>query len=328
VRFPNGGLSLLLPGFSVAAVLLALFVAATPRTVTAVRILGGPTEGSSVLSWRIELVEVGGVERVAAERHFSLRWALANGERGTIRRALEDDGAANVSISPGTGPVAGPVHVKVYASGASGPVVDAPLWLTNAAWLRGAHGPNGGPAGTSTFRVHVDNRPMLWERLWWHERPSGCYPCRFVIEASPARKRAYTAFVSHQGPLSRATVELTSGRGEMWLPPFPGDDPVWALVSSSPAFDAPDRVSWPVRRGSDPGPATTFDVPDAVLFDNVSETAALARSGAQRLLLLSSLLPVITAALVLIAVSRRARSAQRRFHEALVLLSDQENSLG
>lgn len=322
MRYPTGRLSLLFPGFSVAAVIVALVVAATPKTATAVRIFGGPTEGSSILSWRVELVDVGGVERVAAHRHFSLRWALANGERGTIGRTLDDEGAANVSIVPGSGPVAGPVHVKLYASGASGPIVDAPLRLTNAAWIRDAQRRAGRSAETSTFRVHVDNSPMLWEWIGWQDRPSGCYPCRFVIETSSARKRAYVAFVSHQGRLARATVELTNGRGEMWLPAFPGDDTVWTLVSSSPAFDAPDRVCWTVRRGSVPDPATTVDVPDAVLFDNVSDRAPFVRSGTSRLLFFSLLLPVIIAGFVLIAAWRRARFAQRRFQEAIVALSE------
>lgn len=323
MRCSNGSRRLLLLGFGVAAVLLALLAVAIPRTVTAVRIRGGPTEGSSVLSWRVELVEVGDAERVAAYRQISLRWTLANGERGTTSGTLDDEGAANVTIVPGTGPVAGPVHVKVYASGASGPIVDAPLSLTRAAWIRGAHRRRGS-AATSTIHAYVDKSPMLREPFWWGDRPSGCVPCRLVIEAVPTRQRAYVVFVSPKARLAGATIELINGRGLVWLPPFPGDDPVWALVSSSPAPDESDRVSLPIRSGS--GPATTFDVPDAVLFDNVSENTAFTGTRLGRVLLSVFLLPVITAGIVLIAVWRRARSAQLRFDESLALLGETEET--
>lgn len=104
--------TLALPAAAVLAVGYAVLVAGKARPVFAARIRGGPTEGASSLSFRVEAVErFRGGERGVSAGRIRLDAVLANGTKLDWEGDLDDEGASNLSLTP-PGPVTGPVHVR------------------------------------------------------------------------------------------------------------------------------------------------------------------------------------------------------------------------
>jgi hypothetical protein len=115
--------TLALPAAAVLAVGYAVLVAGKSGPVFAARIRGGPTEGASALSFRLETVErFRDGERAVSRGRVRLDAILANGAKLDWEGDLDDEGATNLSLTP-PGTVTGPVHVRavlVSRGGGSG----------------------------------------------------------------------------------------------------------------------------------------------------------------------------------------------------------------
>jgi hypothetical protein len=109
--------TLALPAAAVLAVGYAVLVAGKSRPVLAARVRGGPTEGVSTLSFRLEAIErLRDGERGIAGGRVRLDAVLANGTRLNWEGDLDDEGATNASLTP-TGTVTGPVRVRATLIG-------------------------------------------------------------------------------------------------------------------------------------------------------------------------------------------------------------------
>lgn len=168
--------TLALPAMAVLVVGYAVLGLGRPRPVLAARIRGGPTEGVTALSFRIEgVLHSRDEERPLVGERAVVQAALASGETLTWEGVLDDEGAAEVSLRPSVR-VTGPVRVRATAPtlgrearaaaglepravGASvtAGLIDDTINLTAAEWSSGARHRGGwlqgNPAGTLAIRV-------------------------------------------------------------------------------------------------------------------------------------------------------------------------------
>lgn len=157
--------TLALPAAAVLAVGYAVVVAGKPLPVVAARIRGGPTEGVSTLSFRIEAVEhQRDRERGVAGGRLSLDATLANGTALHWEGDLDDEGAANASLEP-PATVTGPVHVHVALQGPKPPsgtpdappvaLLDDTLGLRAEEWFAGSRRRGGWIEGHGALAIRV-----------------------------------------------------------------------------------------------------------------------------------------------------------------------------
>lgn len=138
-----GYATLALPAVAVFTVGYAVLVAGKPRPVQAARIRGGPTEGASVLSFRVEGVARGADgERALAHAPVNVDVTLSTGATIHWNGELDDEGAAEVLVRP-TGVVTGPVRYRVTrpprgAEASSAVLVDDVVSVTADRWSGGA----------------------------------------------------------------------------------------------------------------------------------------------------------------------------------------------
>jgi hypothetical protein len=138
--------SLALPLVTVLVVAYALLVAGVPRKITAARVYGGPSEGVSTLSLRIECVTRDG-ERESPAWPGPLRVrALSKGNSARAQSVPHAEaGVAEVELALGAlnhGPIALDVQSDSGAALASGNIeLDVTRWIAHArrrgGWIRG-----------------------------------------------------------------------------------------------------------------------------------------------------------------------------------------------
>jgi hypothetical protein len=125
--------TLALPAAAVLAVGYAVLVAGKSRPVFAARIRGGPTEGASALSFRLEAVErYRDGERAVSGGKVRLDAILASGAGLDWKGDLDDEGATNLSLTP-PGAVTGPVRVRavLVARGGGAEPLTQPIVLVD-----------------------------------------------------------------------------------------------------------------------------------------------------------------------------------------------------
>jgi hypothetical protein len=125
--------SLALPVVTVLVVVYALLVAGAPRPTVAARVYGGPTEGRTRLSLRIETVQREGEnESPFLGAPLSVRARASSGESVNLTVPRADRGVADVDLSFNR-PIQGPVQLELHA--ASGALLArGELLLASARW--------------------------------------------------------------------------------------------------------------------------------------------------------------------------------------------------
>jgi hypothetical protein len=207
-----------LPAFAVVIVAVTVLVVGRTRPVVGARLRGGPTEGATVLSWRLELVErLGEKERAVAGRGVAVEARDASGELGAWSGVLDGEGAAAVSI-PLRRAAAGAVRVRVLAPGAALPVMDTDVSLGRAAWASTAthHGgwvEHRGEGGV-VLRVAAERGVFavpFADPLWVEVRRPGAPPSPLTVEVA-AEGAEVTGHVvaSESRPFSRLVVTPTA----------------------------------------------------------------------------------------------------------------------
>jgi hypothetical protein len=130
-----------LPAMAVVVVAYGLVVGGRSRPVVGARVRGGPTEGASAVSFRVEVVERDGEDEHALggrDATIEVRPAQAGGK--VFSRFLDSDGSATVALGSPR-PLSGPVHLTVCLNGTDGrsePVLDEVVSATAEAWARAA----------------------------------------------------------------------------------------------------------------------------------------------------------------------------------------------
>jgi len=152
--------TLVLPAVAVLTVGYGVLVPGKPRPVRAARIRGGPTEGASSLSFRIEVVErARDAERGVPGARIGIEATFASGKALSWRGALDDEGAADVKLPVDTR-VTGPVRMRVTSmdtasAGGSVVLLDGVVNLTADRWSAGAHRAGGWVEGRSGAALAV-----------------------------------------------------------------------------------------------------------------------------------------------------------------------------
>jgi hypothetical protein len=139
-----------------------------------------------------------------------------------------------------------------------------------------------------------------------------------VVRSPVVRDRAYVAVVSDHERITGAVVPLDpDGMGASGVVrdlSLPDDVPLWAVVSSEPDLRSASLVGWPIRYAKSPGsePPRTFDVPDALVVDTVSQALAREAERERRVRLLAALIAAVALLASAAAVASRSSRARAR----------------
>ncbi len=140
--------SLALPVLTVLVVCYALLVAGVPRAVVGARVYGGPTEGASALSLRLEIVQRSGESEAPFwNGPISLQARAIRAAPATATVTVAEQGVAEASV-PFAAPLRGPVQLTLRdPSGAL--LAEGPVELDRARWAARAHRRGGWIRGRS-----------------------------------------------------------------------------------------------------------------------------------------------------------------------------------
>ncbi len=209
----------MLPASAIAVVAFTVLVSARPKPVVAVRLRGGPTEGATVLSWRLEVVErLGSRESVLAGRAASLE-ARFDGGGADWHGTLDAEGAASVTLAGFSSPVSGSVRVRVSVANLA-PLPETVFAVSRARWSAHARRRGG----------------------WVEGRPSGDLSVRVApgrgIFAVPFRDPLWVEVRGPNAALDGVTVSASAEGGRLVGTPRP------PLVSRrSELFFTPDEYA-------------------------------------------------------------------------------------
>ena len=124
-----------LPVVTVAFVAFSLLVLGGERRVVGVRFYGGPTEGATLLSWRVLGTErKDGVETPAPINPIRVEARLADGRTSSWEGSLDAEGLGEARLELKDAPVTGPVWVRVTASTEPQPLAEGRIALGPQAW--------------------------------------------------------------------------------------------------------------------------------------------------------------------------------------------------
>jgi hypothetical protein len=148
------------PVLTVAAVAAALLVVGTLHPQLAARLYGGPTEGASVLAFRLEVVErTGDFEAAAAIGAVRIEVELSDGRRDSWQGWVDAGGMAAVRLEPRGGPVTGPVLVRVTSPHVRHDLARGRVHLSPDEWRRAAVWRGGWLNGQQAGELRVSVAP-------------------------------------------------------------------------------------------------------------------------------------------------------------------------
>lgn len=151
---------LVLPMLAVAVIAFALFVVGAPRPYQGVRLYGGPTEGSSVLSWRVGAVErLDEAEAALPFRRILVELAFGDGRRTTATSELDEMGMASLWIDLRGAAARGPINVHFVSEDGRTDLGRGTAWLARDAWLASARREGGWLMGRRTGALSIRAAP-------------------------------------------------------------------------------------------------------------------------------------------------------------------------
>jgi hypothetical protein len=150
--------SLALPLLTVVVVCYALLIAGVPRAIIAARVYGGPTEGASTLSLRVEVVQrAGESEAPFWDGPIHVQALAAHTTPVTLSVTHADAGVADVAL-----PLASPAHGKVrleLLSASRTPLASGDVQLDGSRWAARARRRGGWIRGRSDHELVVSVAP-------------------------------------------------------------------------------------------------------------------------------------------------------------------------
>jgi hypothetical protein len=148
----------LVPSLTILVVGAVVLTLGASRPEVGARIYGGPTEGVTRLSWRVELVERSrGVVGRASSRPLRIEATLLDGRTQSWSGRLDEWGESNVTLDFGRTPVTGPVSVRVLGDGA--PLGEGRVMLGVSSWREHARARGGWVKGRSRGGLVVEVAP-------------------------------------------------------------------------------------------------------------------------------------------------------------------------
>ncbi|MCA9633566.1 MAG: hypothetical protein KC766_38210 [Myxococcales bacterium] len=265
-------------------------------------------------------------------------------------------GELRLRVAPARGVFAVPFHdglfIEVTRKGSAVAGADLQLSLEGATWLEG--GEEGGErrhaVSDERGRVRAELVPdshvitlevkarleqpqgeALTGRLAWrlpvipgalNARVEGSNDAQSLVISSPVeRDRAYVTLLDREGRWGGGSVGLQLAadgnfRGRWSLPENFRTDNRWALVSSESDFTSAGAVGWPLS-DSDEAPQPTLSAREMHLLDGFPAAYARDRSRIARARWLAIGVALLSGALMLVLLVRRAQESQRKLAEHL-----------
>jgi len=264
MRISRGAL-LALPTVTVMIVMFAIFVAGVPRSYLAARIYGGPTEGISKLSWRLDVVErLGDKEVPASGRDILVRVSRSQRPVGEWRGRFEGSEPVEVGIVLAE-PASVPLEVSVLDVASDRVLGHASVQLTRTRWANSLRERGGWLPGKSQGVLAMQAAPgrgvfavpfadPLWVKVVRDGRPAAGVTLTVSVDGGEVRPSAGRRFhTEHEPPPSGPEpkkVTDTEGRATFTVAPF--EHSATALLRAQAADGATGelRVSLPVIPGA------------------------------------------------------------------------------